>query len=313
MTTSKLDFQNINFNMKTMIDDYTFKYGENSCQHSFVSSFLLYDKYGDMFCEKNDFLYTLRSKRGNQNERVYLYPLGDYENSDGLINALENIFDDAHSHNCKLKFETLTEHAKNTVLKLFPDKFIVEPSRDYAEYVYKVEKLSTLKGGELARKRQYLNRFLKEYNGRFRTEKIKPEYFADILKFQQEWLENKNSIDTDPTHQAYLEIENKEIYEAFRYFNELEISGIVLFIDDVVKGYFFGCPLSENCYTDIVNKADRNITGIYSFLVGEFLRNCCADYLYINRQEDLGVAGLRKIKTEFKPDFLIDKFILAEV
>ena len=265
-----------------------------------------------MFCESDNFLFTLRSKLCNDKERVYLFPHGNFEDTDGIKNALQKIFDDAHEKNCKVKFETLTERAKNIVEKLFPGKFLVESSRDYSEYVYKVEKLINLPGGGLARKRQYANKFLKEHKGMFRSEKIKPEYFPDILEFQRQWLESKNSIDTDPAHQAFLKIENEEIKTAFENFDVLGLSGIVLFIDSDVKGYFFGCPLSENCFTDIVNKADRNITGIYHVLVGEFLKKCCPCYPYINRQEDLGVAGLRKIKTEYQPDFIIDKFVLRE-
>jgi len=307
-----LDFQPLVMDMKGMIDSYTFKYGENSCQHSFVSSFCLYNKYGDMFCERDGFLFTLRSKRCSKNERVYLFPHGNYEDTDGIKNALQKICDDAHEKKCKVKFETLTEYAKNIVNDLFPRKFLTEGSRDYSEYVYKTEKLITLPGGELARKRQYVNKFLRFYGDRCRSEIIKPEYFSPILRFQREWLENKNSIDPDPAHQAFLEIENEEIHTAFRNFNKLGLSGIVLLIDGEVKGYFFGCPLSENCFTDIVNKADRNITGIYHVLVGEFLKKCCAGYEFIIRQEDLGVQGLRKIKTEYKPDFMINKFVLTE-
>lgn len=307
-----LDFQPLTLDMKGMIDGYTFKYGENSCQHSFVSSFCLYNKYGDMFCESGNFLFTLRSKLCNDKERVYLFPHGDFEDFDGIKNALQKICEDAHEKNCKVKFNTLTERAKNIVIKLFPGKFLIEGSRDYSEYVYKVEKLIKLPGGELARKRQYVNKFFRFYGGRCRSEKITPEYFSDILKFQSEWLENKNSIDKNPSHQAFLEIENEEIHTAFKNFDELGLSGIVLLIDGAVKGYFFGCPLSDNCFTDIVNKADRNINGIYHVMVGEFLKKCCSGYGFINRQEDLGVQGLRKIKTEYKPDFMIYKFVLTE-
>ena len=70
-----LDFKPVNFEMKRTVQNYTFKYGENSCQHSFVSSMLLYEKYGDMFCEKDNFLYTLRSKKSNDIYRIYLEEL----------------------------------------------------------------------------------------------------------------------------------------------------------------------------------------------------------------------------------------------
>jgi len=307
-----LNFLPLTMDMKDMIDSYTFKYGENSCQHSFVSSFCLNGKYGDMFCESGNFLFTLRSKRCNDKERVYLFPHGDFEDSDGIKNALQKIFDDAHEKNCRVKFETLTEHAKNIVEKLFPGKFLVESSRDYSEYVYKVEKLINLPGGELAKKRTNIHKFFRDYEGRYKIEKINPEYFTDIKKFQAKWLEAKNSIDTDPLHRAQLNFENEEIKIIFDNFEILDLIGIVLFLDGKLCGYVVGSPLSKNCFDEIINKGDRNIPNISRVLVHEFVKICCDDYEYINREEDLGVEGLRQIKTDYRPDFMINKFIVTE-
>ncbi|MBQ9434058.1 MAG: hypothetical protein IJU26_07570 [Synergistaceae bacterium] len=57
-----LDFQPVTLGIKELVVSYTFKYGEGSCQHSFVSSWCLRHKYADEFCEHNAFLYTLRAK-----------------------------------------------------------------------------------------------------------------------------------------------------------------------------------------------------------------------------------------------------------
>ena len=308
-----LDFQPLTLDMKGMIDSYNFKYGENSCQHSFVSSFCLYGKYGDMFCESDNFLFTLRSKLCNDKERVYLFPHGNYEDTDGIKNALQKICDDAHEKKCKVKFETLTERAKNIVEKLFPEKFSIESSRDYSEYVYSVEKLISLRGGELAKKRNNINKFSRDYKDRYRVEKISPEYFYEIKKFQADWLKDKNSADPDPLHQRQLNFENDEINIALENFDALGLDGIVLFIDEKLRGYVFGSPMSKNCFDEIVNKGERNIPNISRVLVNKFVKLCCNGYEYINREEDLGVAGLRQVKTDYKPDFMIDKFVLREI
>ena len=307
-----LDFQSLTLDMKDMIDGYTFKYGENSCQHSFVSSFCLNSKYGDMFCEDENFLFTLRSKRCNNNERVYLFPHGDFEDSDGIKKSLQKIFDDAHEKNSRVKFETLTERAKNIIANLFPEKFLIESSRDYSEYVYSVEKLINLRGGELAKKRNNINKFSREYNGRYRVEKITSEYFDGIKKFQAEWLSAKNSIDLDPKHQAQLNFENEEINIALENFYELGLDGIILFIDEKLSGYVFGVPSSKECFDEIVNKGARKIPNVSRFLLHEFLKICCSEYKFINREEDVGVEGLRQIKMDYRPDFMIEKFILTE-
>ena len=307
-----LDFQPLTLDMKDMIDSYTFKYGENSCQHSFVSSFCLNSKYGDMFCESENFLFTLRSKRCTDKERVYLFPHGNFEDTDGIKKSLQKIFDDAHEKNCRVKFETLTERAKNIVIELFPGKFLIEGSRDYSEYIHKAERLITFSGSGFAKSRTNIHRFFRDYEGRYKIEKIIPKYFTEIRKFQAEWLAAKNSIDSDPVHQAQLNFENGEINTALENFYALGLDGIVLFIDEKLSGYVFGVPVSRECFDEIINKGSRNIPNISRVLVNEFAKHCCREYEYINREEDLGVKGLRHIKVDLKPDFMIDKFILTE-
>lgn len=98
-----------------------------------------------MFCEHDNFLYTLRSKRCTEDKRVYLFPLG---NSENIQAALENIFEDANSHGCRVKFETLSEYQKNIITELYPGRFTVKGDRNLSEYIYSVEKLTTLEGSD---------------------------------------------------------------------------------------------------------------------------------------------------------------------
>lgn len=305
-----LEFQNIDFSMKEMIDSYTFKYGEDSCQHSFVSSYYLLKKYADMFCEHDNFLYTLRSKRCSEGERVYLFPLG---NSENIQAALENIFEDAHSHGCRVKFETLNERAKQIVTDLYPGRFTIEENRNYSEYIYSVEKWTTLEGSEFSNKRNKISRFCRNYRGRWKIEKMAPKHFDEILDFQEKWLQQKISINPDPSIIEHLLVEDDILKSvALKNFDRLELRGIVLFIDDKIKGYAYGVPLSEDCVDEFLEKGDRDIPDISKVLFHEFAKNCCIGYKYLNKEEDLGITGLRRSKLRFRPEFLIDKFIVTE-
>lgn len=107
-----LDFQPVTLGIKKLVVSYTFKYGEGSCQHSFVSSWCLRHKYADEFCEHNAFLYTLRAKKCTPHERVYLSPHGDRTNTQALRNALQNILDDPHEHGSSVKFQAMSSSQK---------------------------------------------------------------------------------------------------------------------------------------------------------------------------------------------------------
>ena len=307
-----MQFRHMTLDMKELIDSYTFRYGEGSCQHSFVSSFCYRRKYGDMFCEKDNFLYTLRSLKCTDSERRYLFPHGDRSNIYALRQAIMNVIDDAHEHNARVRFETLTASAKDIVCSLFPGQFTVEARRDYAEYIYTSESMRTYAGAKLAYKRRDYQRFLRDYEGRHEAARITPKDIDDIREFQSEWLNAKLSDAVDSDGKAQIMNEDKNVNIALDNFEFLGLSGVMVKIDGRIKGYAYGAKLSDDYFNDINENCDHTIPNIYPFLRHELARLCCDEYKYINFEEDVGSESLRTAKNHYKPAFLIDKFILCE-
>ncbi len=299
-----LDFQPVTLGIRELVESYTFKYGEGSCQHSFVSSWCLRHKYADEFCEHDGFLYTLRAKKSTPHERVYLFPHGDRTDTQALRNALQNIFDDAHDHGSSVKFQTLTQSAKDIVCGMFPDMFSVEAVRDYYEYIYRVDKMINLPGHKFATKRYDIQKFFRDYEGRYEVAKIAPEHIDMIREFQTKWLDARIFGEDDFIHEQQLQQENECIQSCLDDFFALDICGLVMLIDGALSGYAYGAPLSDNVFDSIVEKGDRNIPGIYRVIKHEFARLCCEGYEYVNLEEDLGVEGLRTMKTRYKPEYL---------
>ena len=304
-----LDFKPVDFSMKELVDSYTSRYGEGSCQHSFVSSFYFNHKYGDMFCEHDNYLYTLRSKLCTQNERVYLFPHGE---RNGIKNAVQNVINDAHEHNARVRFETLTENAKDLVCELFPGKFTVVYNRDYSEYIYSTEKLIRLEGHAFKPKRNEIHKFFRDYEGRCEILRILPEHIELIRDFHKKWMEQKISSEFDIYYKNGLYNDNDAVQVGLDHFFELGLDGIVVLIDGIVCGYNFGAALSHECFDDIAEKGDLSIQHIYKVIRNEFVKICCSGYKYVNLEEDLGIEGLRSMKLIYSPDFMIDKFLLYE-
>ena len=113
-----LDFEQISFNLKDTVDKYYSKYGEGSCQHSFTTSFCFNSKYDDRFCEKDSYLYILRNGLRNDTYRTYLFPMGEKGDKDLVKSAIETVVEDAHSHNKKVMFNSITESSKNIIEEL---------------------------------------------------------------------------------------------------------------------------------------------------------------------------------------------------
>lgn len=304
-----LPFQHLALDHKPVIDRYLYAFGEGSCQHSFTSMFCMAEKYGDMFCEKDGFLFFLRSGKCTDTHRVYLFPMGDCTDRRKLKNAVEAIFADAHMQGRLVSFDTVTSRAAHALRELFPGRFREENVRDYAEYIYSNEKLAQLSGPQMASKRHDINTFFRDYGSRTSVEIIQPHHIPHIQAFQSYWLEHHLAGEED----VQLELENRAISRGLAHYEALGLSGIVIYVDGQIRGYAYGAPLNKDYYDVIIEKGDRSIPDIYRVLNRDLVRMVCGGYRYINREEDVGVEGLRKAKLSYKPDFLLEKFRMTEV
>lgn len=307
-----LDFQPITPGIKVLADSYTFKYGEGSCQHSFVSSWTLRHKYGDSFCEHEGFLYTLREKLCNDSERVYLFPFGPRNDPDRLRQAVQNVLDDTHAHNCRAKFQTVTQSARDAITAMFPGMFMQEYSRNWSEYIYDAQILATYSGAKMAYKRRDFQRFGRDYYGRVETVIMTEAHIQAVRDFQAEWLKAKLDGSNDPAERAQVLGEDVGIQVAFDDWTMLGLTGIVILVDGAVRGYAYGARLSEDYVDEINENCDKDFPNIYPFAKHEFARLCCQGIKYLNFEEDIGSETLRSAKQHYKPVFLLDKYILTE-
>ena len=196
--------------------------------------------------------------------------------------------------------------------ELLPGVFSVEGSRDLAEYVYSTDDLVNLPGIHFKKIRNVIHKFFREYEGRYEILKIASEHIECIRNFQGEWLDEKLFRENNPLHEVQLANENAGVQCALDNFFELGLDGIVILIDGKIHGYMYGSPLSAEHFDAISGKGEPAIPNISSVLKREFARLCCSGFKYVNLEEDLGVEGLRNMKTLYMPAYLIENFILTE-
>ncbi len=277
-----------------------------------MSSWTLRHKYGDEFCEHEGYLYTLRAKLCTENERIYLFPYGPRESDEAMRHVIQNVIDDAHSHNARAKFQTLTQSARDIITRLFPGRFTQEYSRDWSEYIYDSQSIATYSGAKMAYKRRDFQRFGRDYAGRAEAVMMTPANIPAVRDFQAQWLKAKIDSSNDPAEKAQVSGEDVGIQVAFDDWSMLGLTGIVTLIDGDVKGYAYGAKLSDDYIDEINENCDHRIPNIYPFAKHEFSRLCCNGIKYINFEEDTGSETLRSAKNHYKPAFLIDKYILCE-
>lgn len=303
-----LNFLPFSLDKKELLDSYFFAYGEGSCQHSFVSSFCMSEKYGDKFAIKDNFLFILREKRCTEDERVYLFPLGDIQDVLSVRRAVDSVIEDAHSHNAKVRFETVTEKAKNFLAENYSELFSITESRDVSEYIYDRGLFVGLQGRNYRDFRWHVNRCKTHYGEHLEVRPITPDYFDEICKFEDEWYSKYCTEES----RAQLSNERVAIKNGIHNFCGLGFFGIVVLIDGVMKGFMYGMKLDDDTCDAMIAKADREGIFIYSFLYHSFVELCCKNYKWLNLEEDLGDPGLRYSKLAYRPDHFLKKYIISE-
>lgn len=299
-----LNFKTITIEDKKLLMPFFMKYGESSCQYSMSLMTGLAMKYGDEYAIADDVLYIHRSKLDTDQKRVYLPPLGEYL---CLNDPVSILLRDAGEYNSGITFMTGTKAFKEYLEKNYPGQFIFEESEDYAEYIYRTEDLCILPGKALAAKRNRVRAFYSTYEGYVRIEDISESNWTDVYLFQKDWIENRLAEGYD----EMLARENEAIKFWLMHFNELDFKGIVVYVKGTVVGYAAGVALNDDCMDEVIEKGRKDIVGIYQLLCNEFALLCCRGYNYINREEDLGVEGLRRAKTSYRPEYMLEKYIIT--
>jgi len=180
----------------------------------------------------------------------------------------------------------------------------ITEDRDNSDYVYLAENLIKLPGNKFHRKKNHLNRFLKHYDFAYRDlDQIAPEAF---LELQEDWCELRSCVEN-----SSLFHEDRAIYEALTNYRILAFKGGAILIDSKVEAFALGEMLNHDTVVIHVEKANPDIPGLYTAINQQFCQSTWSHAKYVNREQDLGVEGLRKAKLSYYPDHLVEKFTIA--
>ncbi len=189
-------------------------------------------------------------------------------------------------------------------LEKYPVEFNITAERDRFDYVYLAQDLISLSGRKFHRKKNHLNAFRKLYpDAKYFpiTEEIIPKCREEL----NVWAEaHKRANPSNP----FIDYEQAAIHEIFDHFDKFKIKGGAILIDGKVAAFTFGEKLNSDTAVIHVEKADSNIRGIYTAINQSFVEHEWSDMIYINREEDMGLDGLRRAKESYRPIKMIEKF-----
>ena len=191
----------------------------------------------------------------------------------------------------------------------------VEPQRNQYDYIYRRADLASLAGGKLKAKRNHVNKFLSEHPD-FEYRALDPSMFDECRRLEILWREERG--DVNPVYDAGNTTEGSEpciidtilaeqrvMETVFAHWNELGMMGGSIWLDGRMVAFTYGVAVTDDCIDVCVEKADRNIDGLFSVINQQFCAHLPEQYVYVNREEDMGLEGLRKAKLSYHPEILL--------
>ena len=294
----QIDFKPITIDDKEVITSFTLPSPLRNCDLAFSNMcswrFLYQSEYA---VYKNFLLIRFYIEEKNKKRIAYMRPIGNGDFRDALLQLEE----DSWQHGHPLLMLGVTPISKDLLEEAFPGEFSYIPERDYFDYIYLREDLATLKGKKFQAKRNHVNKFKKQYA--YEDEPLTAELVPECLEFEAKWYK-ANRTDDD---QEELTDERKSMIFALNHFKELNLLGGAIRIDHKLVAFTFGSPINQDTFGVHVEKADTDYDGAYSIINQEFASRIPEQYIYVNREEDLGIPGLRKAKLSYNPTILLPK------
>ena len=294
----QIDFKPITIDDKEVITSFTLPSPLRNCDLAFSNMcswrFLYQSEYA---VYKNFLLIRFYIEEKNKKRIAYMRPIGNGDFRDALLQLEE----DSWQHGHPLLMLGVTPISKDLLEEAFPGEFSYIPERDYFDYIYLREDLATLKGKKFQAKRNHVNKFKKQYA--YEYEPLRAELVPECLEFEAKWYK-ANRTDDD---QEELTDERKSMIFALNHFKELNLLGGAIRIDHKLVAFTFGSPINQDTFGVHVEKADTDYDGAYSIINQEFASRIPEQYVYVNREEDLGIPGLRKAKLSYNPTILLPK------
>ncbi|MBR1762824.1 MAG: DUF2156 domain-containing protein [Eubacterium sp.] len=292
-----LSFKRPELTDKEWVDSCLLHANSMNCEYTFGNVFCWVDSYSIEICHYKNFFIC---RWGNPPEIAYSVPLGEGNFSE----AVEEIINDAKSLGAIPRIYGVTEGYLLMLQEAFFGKFNYNYDSGINDYIYSVSKMESLNGKKYHGKRNHISNFKKNYPD-WQYENISKDNIADCINMHEEWLKENESEDDEDFVEEF-----EAVKKAFNYFDELGFKGGLIRVGSRVVAYCIGeAQMNGRCFVTHFEKAFASVNGAYPIINQEFTKNCLSSFEYVNREEDLGLEGLRKAKQSYHPEILLEKCV----
>jgi len=286
------DFKIVKFEDKKIFDNWFKKYPQDHSDYLFstIISWMDYAKYHYTIYKDTLIILT------EIDDIIRIRP------PVGKIN--KNIFDEvihiAKLSDARYPIGAINQQMKQWILNNYQN-LQLNPHRDYFDYVYLASDLADLAGTRYSKIRNRLNKFKRKYD--YKVEIISDDNIDEVKDFLHRWCIWKD-CESDPL----LEHEKKAVMFSMNYFFELGLNGLVIRINDKIEAMSAYEKLNNDTAVIHYEKASPDYDEIYKAINNESAKIINDNFVYINRESDMGISGLRKAKLSYKPHHMVELY-----
>ena len=298
-----IEFKSLEKKDKPTLDKFfKARYYENA-EYNFTNLYMWRGMLNLRWATEDDVLFVIASNNSNL---ALWQPFGAQEK---MQDAIEKILSWAEENKSdkQIAFVVVEKNFVEELEKYPHKKFNIQAERDNFDYVYLAKDLINLSGRKYHGKKNHLNQFRKDYpTAEYLpiTEKIIPQCREELNRWYE--LHRKENPD-DP----FICYEQAAIHEIFDNFEEFKLKGGAILLGEKVVAFTFGEQLNSDTAVIHVEKADPEIRGAYTAINHDFVAAEWSEMTFINREEDMGLEGLRQAKESYKPVKMIEKYFVT--
>lgn len=290
-----IDFQRLRPADRTVYDQYLKNSGLRGCGYSFAN-LNMWGRQRGAFVGGYLVLLSQFDRRS-----VYPFPVGQGD----IAPVLAAVIADAKERGIPCCFVSMNKEDCETLERLYPGKFRFHSDRDTFDYLYNIDDLADLRGRKFQRKRNHLHRF-REAHPRCVAVPMTAEKLPAVKAMTDDWFAAR--LKADPLEDFHLE--RVALERAFADPEGLGLEGMVLEEDGRILAMTMGSALTDTVFDVHFEKARLDIEGAYNAINYEFARHLREKYpclRYLDREDDMGLEGLRKAKLSYNPAILLEK------
>lgn len=293
-STPKLSaYKKITFDDFELINRYTKLANTRNCEFSMVNIYFWNDTSKLEYAVIDEVLVYRLIENGTAFYSITEFP-------DNPKEFFEKLEADAEENSAGMVINNLSEEMMLRMEHDMAGQLRFWYDRDYSDYIYEVQDLINLSGSKYHGKKNHLNKFMNTYQ--FRYEEITAGNIEECRKMKNEWALRKGG-DISGYREELDVIDN-----VFDNYDRLNLIGGLIRIDGEVSAFTLGEAISGDTFVTHFEKAYEDIPGLYQAINQQFAARSIYGFKYVNREDDIGIMGIRNAKLSYKPVMMFNKY-----